>query len=45
MLYILRHGQSVWNFENKFTGWTDVELNENGIKEAEHDHSRRDYGY
>jgi enolase len=35
MLYIIRHGQSVWNFENKFTGWTDVELNENGIKEAE----------
>ena len=35
MLYILRHGQSVWNFENKFTGWTDVELNKNGIKEAE----------
>ena len=35
MLYVLRHGQSVWNFENKFTGWTDVELNKNGIKEAE----------
>ena len=35
MLYILRHGQSIWNFENKFTGWTDVELNENGINEAE----------
>ena len=35
MIYILRHGQSVWNFENKFTGLTDVDLNENGIKEAE----------
>ena len=34
MIYLLRHGQSVWNFENKFTGWTDVELNENGQKEA-----------
>lgn len=30
MIYILRHGQSVWNLENKFTGWTDVDLNENG---------------
>ena len=34
MIYLLRHGQSVWNFENKFTGWTDVDLNENGRKEA-----------
>ena len=34
MIYLLRHGQSVWNFENKFTGWTDVDLNENGKKEA-----------
>ena len=31
---IVRHGQSVWNLENKFTGWTDVPLSENGIKEA-----------
>jgi len=34
MIYILRHGQSVWNLENKFTGWTDVDLNENGKQEA-----------
>lgn len=34
MIYLLRHGQSIWNFENKFTGWTDVDLNENGQKEA-----------
>ena len=33
-LVIVRHGQSLWNLENKFTGWTDVELSENGIKEA-----------
>lgn len=33
-LVLVRHGQSVWNLENKFTGWTDVELSENGIKEA-----------
>lgn len=31
---LLRHGQSTWNKENKFTGWTDVDLSENGIKEA-----------
>lgn len=34
MIYILRHGQSVWNLDNKFTGWTDVDLNENGKQEA-----------
>ena len=34
-LVIVRHGQSLWNLENKFTGWTDVDLSENGIKEAD----------
>lgn len=33
-LVLIRHGESVWNLENKFTGWTDVELSENGLKEA-----------
>ena len=33
-LVLVRHGQSVWNLENRFTGWTDVELSEKGIKEA-----------
>ena len=33
-LVIVRHGQSTWNLENKFTGWTDVGLSEQGIKEA-----------
>lgn len=33
-LVLLRHGESVWNQENLFTGWTDVELSENGKKEA-----------
>ena len=33
-LVLVRHGQSIWNLENKFTGWTDVELSENGVKEA-----------
>lgn len=35
-LVIVRHGQSVWNKENRFTGWVDVELAEKGISEAEH---------
>ena len=33
-LILLRHGQSQWNFENRFTGWKDVPLTEKGIKEA-----------
>ena len=33
-LVIVRHGQSLWNLENKFTGWTDIRLSEQGIKEA-----------
>lgn len=33
-LVLVRHGESIWNLENKFTGWTDVDLSENGIKEA-----------
>ncbi len=33
-LIIFRHGQSVWNLENKFTGWVDVELSPKGIQEA-----------
>ncbi len=33
-LVLLRHGQSVWNLENRFTGWTDVDLTEQGAREA-----------
>jgi len=33
-LILLRHGESVWNKENLFTGWTDVDLSERGIDEA-----------
>ena len=33
-LVLVRHGQSQWNLENRFTGWTDVELSEQGVKEA-----------
>ena len=33
-LVLVRHGQSMWNLENKFTGWTDVDLSKQGIEEA-----------
>lgn len=33
-LIMIRHGQSLWNLENKFTGWTDIELSDQGVKEA-----------
>ncbi|MCY4524153.1 MAG: 2,3-bisphosphoglycerate-dependent phosphoglycerate mutase [Halobacteriovoraceae bacterium] len=33
-LVLIRHGQSVWNRQNLFTGWEDVELSEQGVKEA-----------
>ena len=33
-IVLVRHGESIWNKENRFTGWTDVELTEKGIKEA-----------
>ncbi len=34
-IVLLRHGESKWNKENRFTGWTDVDLSEKGIQEAE----------
>lgn len=33
-IVLLRHGQSVWNRDNRFTGWTDVDLSQRGIDEA-----------
>lgn len=33
-LVLLRHGQSTWNLENRFTGWTDVDLSDKGVREA-----------
>jgi 2,3-bisphosphoglycerate-dependent phosphoglycerate mutase len=33
-LVLIRHGESVWNKENRFTGWTDVDLSEKGVDEA-----------
>ena len=35
MLVLLRHGQSQWNLENRFTGWVDVDLSAAGVAEAE----------
>lgn len=34
-IVLLRHGQSEWNLENRFTGWTDVDLTPKGVEEAE----------
>ena len=33
-LVLLRHGQSAWNLSNRFTGWTDVDLTDQGRQEA-----------
>src|SRR5256886_17698253 len=33
-LVLLRHGESDWNRENRFTGWTDVDLSQKGVEEA-----------
>ena len=45
-LVLLRHGESTWNKENRFTGWTDVDLSDTGVTEA-HDAGRllRDEGF
>ena len=34
-LVLLRHGESHWNRENRFTGWTDVDLTAKGVEEAQ----------
>ena len=34
-IVLVRHGESEWNLANRFTGWTDVDLSEQGVKEAE----------
>ncbi|MDB5708566.1 MAG: phosphoglyceromutase, partial [Sphingomonas bacterium] len=33
-LVLIRHGQSSWNLENRFTGWTDVDLTAKGVEQA-----------
>ena len=35
-LILVRHGQSVWNKEKRFTGWADIDLTEQGQQEAKH---------
>jgi len=45
-LVVLRHGESVWNKENRFTGWTDVDLSEKGVDEARSaGRTLREYGF
>lgn len=45
-LVLLRHGESTWNKENRFTGWTDVDLSEKGIGEAKKaGHVLKDAGF
>ena len=45
-LVLVRHGESEWNESNRFTGWTDVDLTENGIEEARRaGRALRDNGY
>lgn len=33
-IVLLRHGESLWNKENRFTGWTDVDLSDKGVEEG-----------
>ena len=45
-LILLRHGESTWNRENRFTGWTDVDLTDTGVEEAQRSgRLLRDGGY
>jgi len=45
-LVLLRHGESTWNRENRFTGWTDVDLSRRGIEEARKaGHTLKEKGY
>ncbi|HVS91598.1 MAG TPA: 2,3-diphosphoglycerate-dependent phosphoglycerate mutase [Mucilaginibacter sp.] len=45
-LVLIRHGESTWNLENRFTGWTDVDLSENGYRQAQNaGRLLKKYGY
>ncbi|MGZ3943389.1 MAG: 2,3-bisphosphoglycerate-dependent phosphoglycerate mutase, partial [Mucilaginibacter sp.] len=45
-LVLIRHGESIWNKENRFTGWTDVDLSENGYLQAKNaGQLLKKYGY
>ena len=41
-LVLIRHGESTWNLENRFTGWTDVDLTPLGVEQAQQ--AARDQG-
>lgn len=40
-IVLLRHGESTWNKDNRFTGWTDVDLTEKGIADANYTLKRK----
>ena len=40
-IVLLRHGESTWNKDNRFTGWTDVDLTEKGIADAKDVYKRQ----
>ena len=45
-LVLIRHGESLWNLENRFTGWTDVELTATGVAQAKQaGHTLKNHGY
>jgi 2,3-bisphosphoglycerate-dependent phosphoglycerate mutase len=45
-LVLIRHGESLWNLENRFTGWTDVELTATGVEQAKQaGHTLKSQGY
>ena len=45
-LVLVRHGESEWNLQNRFTGWVDVDLTEKGVNEAKAaGKSLRELGY
>ena len=45
-LVLIRHGESLWNLENRFTGWTDVELTDTGVEQARLAGQKlKDHGY
>lgn len=45
-LVLIRHGESLWNLENRFTGWTDVELTATGVAQAKQaGHTLQAHGY
>ena len=44
-IVLLRHGESLWNKENRFTGWTDVDLSEKGVEACKAGDALREAGF